>query len=241
MHLPLCYRGPDSHVEFFLAFLMLQGSAISSHYTLAPSHLHGTNNRAGAACEAAEKAKASKYRVLGSEYDFVPFGVETLGPWGHSALRLFEEIAKRLVDITRDRRAGSYLGQRISLAIQRAGFWIIYCRIHSKQDSIMAPNLSLLLLFVALSSVSAQTFQYSRGWTNGKRDGMKRDAAAAREMAALERIMSPCQMNKLKNLLEGRPLNDRLFGPCDYFEEEEIQPKRSKTDHSADSLYEAFQ
>ncbi|RVE54522.1 hypothetical protein evm_001007 [Chilo suppressalis] len=31
--------------------------------TLAPSHLHGTNNRAGAACEAAEKVKACKYRV----------------------------------------------------------------------------------------------------------------------------------------------------------------------------------
>ncbi|KPJ11790.1 hypothetical protein RR48_01820 [Papilio machaon] len=46
--------------------------------TLAPSHLHETNNRAGAACEAAEKAKANKYRGLGSEYEFVPFGVEPL-------------------------------------------------------------------------------------------------------------------------------------------------------------------
>ncbi|KPJ15744.1 hypothetical protein RR48_09667 [Papilio machaon] len=67
----------------------------------------------------AEKAKANKYRGLGSEYEFVPFGVETLGPWGPSARRLFKETAKRLVDITGDRRAGSYLGQRISLAIQR--------------------------------------------------------------------------------------------------------------------------
>ncbi|RVE44493.1 hypothetical protein evm_010897, partial [Chilo suppressalis] len=74
---------------------------------------------AGAACEAAEKAKAGKYRGLGSEYDFVPFGVETLGPWGPSAIRLFKEIAERLVDIIGDRRAGSYLGQRITLAIQR--------------------------------------------------------------------------------------------------------------------------
>ncbi|RVE50392.1 hypothetical protein evm_004929 [Chilo suppressalis] len=93
--------------------------AMNNKNTLAPSHLHETNNRAGAACEAAEKAKAGKYRGLGSEYDFVPFGVETLGAWGPSAIRLFKEIAKRLVDITGDRRAGSYLGQRISLAIQR--------------------------------------------------------------------------------------------------------------------------
>ncbi|RVE50536.1 hypothetical protein evm_004763 [Chilo suppressalis] len=67
--------------------------------TLAPSHLHGTNNRAGAACEVAEKAKACKYPGLGSEYDFVPFGVETLGPWGPSAVRLFKEISKRFIVI----------------------------------------------------------------------------------------------------------------------------------------------
>ncbi|KPJ21560.1 hypothetical protein RR48_00093 [Papilio machaon] len=47
--------------------------------TLAPSPPHGTNNRAGAACESAEEAKATKYRGLGCEYEFVPFGVETLG------------------------------------------------------------------------------------------------------------------------------------------------------------------
>ncbi|KPJ20467.1 hypothetical protein RR48_02051 [Papilio machaon] len=79
----------------------------------------GTNNRASAACEAAEKAKANKYRGLGFEYEFVLFGVETLGPWGPSARRLFKETAKRLVDITGDRRAGLDLGQRIIVAIQR--------------------------------------------------------------------------------------------------------------------------
>ncbi|KPJ21420.1 Paired box protein Pax-2-B [Papilio machaon] len=42
-----------------------------------------------------------------------------LGPWGPSARRLFKETAKRLVYITGDRRHSSYLGQRISLAIQR--------------------------------------------------------------------------------------------------------------------------
>ncbi|KAI8431141.1 hypothetical protein MSG28_001186 [Choristoneura fumiferana] len=70
---------------------------------------------AGAASEAAEKAKLTKYGGLGTEYDFVPFGVETLGPWGPSALN--KEISKRLVDVTGERRAGSFLA---SLAIQRA-------------------------------------------------------------------------------------------------------------------------
>lgn len=87
--------------------------------TLAPSHLHRTSNRAGAAAEAAEVLKKHKYSGLGAEYNFIPFGVETLGPWGPSALGLFKEISKRLNDTTGDPRAGGFLGQRISLAIQR--------------------------------------------------------------------------------------------------------------------------
>ena len=87
--------------------------------TLAPSHLQGTTVKAGAAAEKAEFLKRNKYKGLGKEYDFAPFGVETLGSWGPSARKLFAEIAKRLVDITRDRRAGDFLAQRISIAIQR--------------------------------------------------------------------------------------------------------------------------
>jgi hypothetical protein len=40
-----------------------------------------------------------------------------LGSWG--ARSLFKEIAKRLVDASRDQRAGSLFAQRISIAIQR--------------------------------------------------------------------------------------------------------------------------
>jgi hypothetical protein len=50
---------------------------------------------------------------------FEPFGVETLGPWGTSALKLFKMISKRLVDASGDQKAGAYLAQRISIAIQR--------------------------------------------------------------------------------------------------------------------------
>ncbi|KAI8423144.1 hypothetical protein MSG28_014214 [Choristoneura fumiferana] len=66
---------------------------------------------------------------------------------------------------------------------------------------------TLLLIFVTFATVAAQTFQYSRGWTNGKR-AHKRDDG--RELAGnLEKILTPCQMNKLKYMLEGRPLNER--------------------------------
>ncbi|CAH2263171.1 jg24009 [Pararge aegeria aegeria] len=60
-----------------------------------------------------------KYENLDSSFIFVPFGVETLGPWGPEARALFKELSKRVIESTGDPRAGSYLGQRISLAIQR--------------------------------------------------------------------------------------------------------------------------
>ncbi|KAG7312232.1 hypothetical protein JYU34_001704 [Plutella xylostella] len=87
--------------------------------TLAPSHLPSTSTEAGAAAGRAETMKGRKYASLGEGYMFVPFGVETLGPWGPEARRLVKEIGSRLKEVTRDPRAGSYLAQRISIAIQR--------------------------------------------------------------------------------------------------------------------------
>ncbi|KAI8423145.1 hypothetical protein MSG28_014214, partial [Choristoneura fumiferana] len=66
-------------------------------------------------------------------------------------------------------------------------------------------SIFLFVRFVLLEK--NRTFQYSRGWTNGKR-AHKRDDG--RELAGnLEKILTPCQMNKLKYMLEGRPLNER--------------------------------
>ena len=56
---------------------------------------------------------------LNVSYMFEPFGVETLGPWGPGAFRVFKDLSGRLVEATCDQRAGSYLAQRISIAIQR--------------------------------------------------------------------------------------------------------------------------
>ncbi|KAJ0170843.1 hypothetical protein K1T71_013615 [Dendrolimus kikuchii] len=105
----------------------------------------------------------------------------------------------------------------------------------------MVTNITLLLIFVTLASVTAQTFQYSRGWTNGKRDGHKRIEDVREAASNLEKILSPCQMNKLKYILEGKPLSDRLFVPCDYSEDyTESQSKRFRNDHQ-EALYDAFQ
>ncbi|NP_001036899.1 pro-corazonin [Bombyx mandarina] len=101
----------------------------------------------------------------------------------------------------------------------------------------MVTNITLILTLMTLASVTAQTFQYSRGWTNGKRDGHKRDELRDE---VLERILTPCQLDKLKYVLEGKPLNDRLFVPCDYIEEEVNQPKRYKGERNHE-LFDVFQ
>ncbi|CAH2240125.1 jg6379 [Pararge aegeria aegeria] len=87
--------------------------------TLAASHIQATSSMVGAAATSAEQAKKRKYENLDSSFIFVPFGVETLGPCGPEARALFKELSKKVIGSTGDPRAGSYFGQRISLAIQR--------------------------------------------------------------------------------------------------------------------------
>ncbi|XP_028167451.1 uncharacterized protein LOC114357861, partial [Ostrinia furnacalis] len=62
--------------------------------TLAPSHTGGTSLAAGAAAASAECSKRRKYAALNESYIFVPFGVETMGPWGPSARSFYKELAK---------------------------------------------------------------------------------------------------------------------------------------------------
>lgn len=87
--------------------------------TLAPTHIPGTKVAAGAAASEAEIFKRRKYAALGGSYVFAAFGVETLGPWGPNARRLYKEISTRLIEASGDQRAGHYFAQRISIAIQR--------------------------------------------------------------------------------------------------------------------------
>ncbi|CAH2211443.1 jg25266 [Pararge aegeria aegeria] len=87
--------------------------------TLAASHIQATSSMVGAAATSAEQAKRRKYENLNSSFIFVPFGVETLGPWSPEARALSKELSKRVIESTGDPRARSYLGQRISLAIQK--------------------------------------------------------------------------------------------------------------------------
>ncbi|KAJ4448770.1 hypothetical protein ANN_00161 [Periplaneta americana] len=86
---------------------------------LAPSHVPNTSRRAASAAELAVKKKVNKYAHLLDNYIFVPFAVETFGPWSHDAKVLVSQIGQILISITGDRRCTTYLRQRLSIAIQR--------------------------------------------------------------------------------------------------------------------------
>lgn len=58
---------------------------------------------------------ASITTLLGVEL----FGVDTSGPWGPSAHRIFQDISKKNFDWSREQRAGLFFDQKISIAIQR--------------------------------------------------------------------------------------------------------------------------
>jgi hypothetical protein len=87
--------------------------------TMASSYINSTSHSAGAAANSRELAKRRKYSGLSRLYIFVPFGVETMGPFGGEALELVSDLGRRLQEATKEPRAKSYLIQRISIAIQR--------------------------------------------------------------------------------------------------------------------------
>ncbi|KAJ4448474.1 hypothetical protein ANN_10490 [Periplaneta americana] len=75
--------------------------------------------RAASAAELDVKNKVNKYAHLLDNYIFVPFAVETFGPWSHDAEVLVSQIGQILISITGDPRCTTYLRQRLSVAIQR--------------------------------------------------------------------------------------------------------------------------
>ncbi|KAI5636353.1 hypothetical protein NE865_10937 [Phthorimaea operculella] len=87
--------------------------------TYAASHLQGSVRAAGSAAEKAAGLKHAKYTDLELAYDFVPLAVETAGAWGSEAIKFVKEVGRRMRERRCDPRAGYFLAQQISLAIQR--------------------------------------------------------------------------------------------------------------------------
>ncbi|KAI5635032.1 hypothetical protein NE865_12264 [Phthorimaea operculella] len=97
---------------------IIRRALVSANASL-PSHLPKTTREAGSAAEFAAGQKHIKYAELERNYLFVPFAVETGGPWGREAKKFVRELGRRLRDRGCDPRSGAYLAQHISLAIQR--------------------------------------------------------------------------------------------------------------------------
>ena len=49
----------------------------------------------------------------------MPLAVETLGPWGEDAKKLIRDIGRRIEANSGEKRATSFLFQRLGVAIQR--------------------------------------------------------------------------------------------------------------------------
>lgn len=54
-----------------------------------------------------------------SNYHFVVFATDTMGPWWNEAKELIEELGSMLIQNTADTKSKKYLKERISIAIQR--------------------------------------------------------------------------------------------------------------------------
>lgn len=87
--------------------------------TFAKSYVNSTSKESGAAAKLAEKQKFEDYETLCTNYEFVPFAVETMGVFSKSAAKFTNDLGKFLNLATDDKRAKSFFVQRISICIQR--------------------------------------------------------------------------------------------------------------------------
>jgi len=86
---------------------------------LADSYVELAAQEAGSAAELAATRKLAKYYVLGTQYDFQPVAVETLGPLDESSCEFLNNLGRKIGDNTGDDRSTSFLFQRISVLVQR--------------------------------------------------------------------------------------------------------------------------
>lgn len=87
--------------------------------TTADSNLPSSVTDPGKAANVAESKKVKKYSALSGDYIFIPVAVETLGSWGKSGINFVKKIGIKMCERNGDTRAGEFLTQRMSIAVQR--------------------------------------------------------------------------------------------------------------------------
>ena len=87
--------------------------------TYAESHIDQTDREACSAANKTAENKNLRYVTLSASHIFLPVAVETAGAWNQSAIKLTQEIGRRITAVTEDTRETVFLCQRLSIALQR--------------------------------------------------------------------------------------------------------------------------
>lgn len=88
--------------------------------TVAPSHVELSSRGVALVAEMAATKKKAKYRNVTENHLFVPFAVETMGPWCEEARCFIKDLGILLTSVSGDMRSREFLKQRISIAIQKS-------------------------------------------------------------------------------------------------------------------------
>ena len=88
---------------------------------------------AGAAAELAATRKEVKYAGIVGRHMFRPIAVETLGVFNASAIRLLNDLGRKISLISGDTRETSHLFQRVSVLVQRFNAVLLH-------DSLPVPD-----------------------------------------------------------------------------------------------------
>lgn len=102
--------------------------------TFAPSYLNSSSRNVGSVARRAEIKKFDHYIHLTSQFIFIPVAVETSGVFGKLGLELINKIGSKISEYTQEKRARSYLIQRISIAIQKGNVASIMGTIPPSKD-----------------------------------------------------------------------------------------------------------
>jgi len=88
--------------------------------TLADSYVANAARGREEVAELAAARKCQKYASIPSSYIFLPNAMETLGSMKDSAYHFFEELGRKISEVSGDSREGSFIFQRLSVTIQRS-------------------------------------------------------------------------------------------------------------------------
>ena len=87
-------------------------------HRLAASYSDKARDEGATIATAAEAKKREKYRDLSPHCVFQPVAVETLGGLGQDTLDFIRELGGRIGSVSGDKRATSFLRQRLAVAVQ---------------------------------------------------------------------------------------------------------------------------